>query len=577
MRESLKGARWERSAVDERDVLRLGRTLDIAAPVARILLVRGYNEPAQARRFLNPSLADLIDPVEMYGMERAVARLEKALQRREHVRIVSDYDVDGTTASIILQSAFRVLGTGEQVSYHIPSRFDEGYGFSVAAAEQASRDGVSIVITCDIGVRDHAAVARAAELGVDVIICDHHLPPGEDVPAHAFAVLCPKQERCQYPNPELAACGLALKVAQALLARHPRRDGIVASLAKIAAIGTVADMVSLATNENRGIVAAGLAGLSRPSTNFGLNALLEVSGVLGRPVTAGDCGYRLGPRINAAGRLAAATTVLELFNAPNQDRARELAGELDRLNVERREVQARLVQRVAEALASGTGTTWAAVFAGSEAEGWHRGVVGIVATRIVEMVNRPAFVIAVDADGVGRGSARSVGGIHVVKALESCADILVKFGGHAAAAGFTIRSQHIEEFRERLSRFIESEAGSREKLARRFKVDATMTLDEFTVSTARNLQRLEPHGIGNPRPLFLFEDVVVRRIGVLKERHVKLTLDRGVEALWWDAAEHIRAIQPGAQLDLLGSCGLSEYQGTVRPQITIKDVRIGVR
>jgi single-stranded-DNA-specific exonuclease len=580
--QSFKRARWEVAEVDEREVLRFSRILDVAAPVARILAARGMHDAAEAREFLSPSIArHLHDPAEMFGMEAAVARLRLAISRGEHVRVVSDYDVDGTTASVILQHTLKILGAADRVSYHIPSRFDEGYGFSVAAAERAAADGASVVVTCDIGVRDHRAVDAAADLGVDVIVCDHHLPPGEDVPSRAHAVLCPKQERCGYPNPELAACGLALKVAQALLADHPKRDGILAALVKIAAIGTVADMVGLDTRENRAIVAEGLAGLSRPSRNYGLNALLEVCGLSNRAVTAADCGFKLGPRINAAGRLAAATTVVELFNATTPERALAIAPELNRLNTERQQVQQRLVERVVDDLAAVGSTPYVALFAGDERDGWHRGVVGIVASKVVDMVSRPAFIVAVDEDGVGRGSARSSAGIHLVRALESCSDLLVKFGGHAAAAGFTVRREHVDELRERLSAHVASALASEEDLAPRFRVDATMAPDEATVEAARELSRLEPHGIGNPRPVFLVEGARVRRHFIMKEKHLKLVLEGGetgsLEAVWWDGAKFAEHCPTGIALDLVATCGVNEWQGVVKPQLTVKDARLAER
>jgi single-stranded-DNA-specific exonuclease len=517
------------------------------------------------------------DPREMYGMERAVERLRAAVSRGERIRIVSDYDVDGTTASVILQHTFRLMGAGDLVSYHIPSRFDEGYGFSRSAAERAAADGARLVITCDIGVRDHAAVEAAADLGVDVLVCDHHLPPGEDVPGRAYAVLCPKQDRCSYPNAELAACGLSLKLSQALLADHPRRDELVASLAKIAAIGTVADMVGLNTPENRAIVAEGLAGLSRPSRNHGLNALLEVAGITGRAVTTADCGFKLGPRINAAGRLAAATTVIELFNADSPTRAAVIAQELNRLNTQRQQVQQRLIEQVVNDLSAVGSPPYVVLFAGDEADGWHRGVVGIVASRVVELANRPAFIVAVDGDGVGRGSARSAAGIHLVEALEACSDLLVKFGGHAAAAGFTVRRENIDELRERLSAHVASVLESEEELTPRYRADAQLSIDEVTVDMARGLSRLEPHGIGNPKPVFLLEGANVRRVFVMKEKHLKLVLgDRnggGVEAVWWDGAAYEPVCSVGSTLDLLVTCGVNEWRGVERPQLTVKDAR----
>lgn len=577
---TFKSARWEIAETDEREVLRLARELDVPAPVARVLLARGTRDPREARAFLSPSLeTHLLDPDGMFGMSIAADRLRLAISRGEPVRVVSDYDVDGTTASVILQTTLRLLGAGSLVSYHIPSRFDEGYGFSVTAAEHAARDGAGLIVTCDIGVRDHLAVDRARALGVDVLVADHHLPPGEDVPGNAFAVLCPKQDRCGYTNKELAACGLALKLSQALLREHPKRAEIIRSLAKIAAIGTVADMVGLNTLENRAIVAEGLAGLSKPSRNHGLTALLDAAGIAGRPVTTSDCGFKLGPRINAAGRLAAATTVIELFNADSYERAYTIAQELNRLNQERQQVQQRLVDHVVNDLSAIGRPPYVVLFAGDESDGWHRGVVGIVASRVVELANRPAFIVAIDGDGIGRGSARSAAGIHLVRALESCSDILVKFGGHAAAAGFTVRREDIEELRERLSQHVQSVLESEEDLVPRFRVDAAMQVDEVTLDMASGLRQLEPHGIGNPRPVFLIEGATVRRVFVMKEKHLKLILGGraggGVEAVWWNGSDYEPHFGPGAVLDLVATCDLNEWQGVVKPQLTVKDARLG--
>jgi single-stranded-DNA-specific exonuclease len=337
-------------------------------------------------------------------------------------------------------------------------------------------------------------------------------------------------------------------------------------------------MVGLNTRENRAIVAVGLAGLSRPSRNHGLNALLEVSGIANRPVTTADCGFKLGPRINAAGRLAAATTVVELFNAASPESAAAIAHELNRLNSERQQVQQRLVDRVLGDLSSIGRTPYVALFAGEEVDGWHRGVVGIVASKVVDMVNRPAFIVAVDDEGIGRGSARTAAGIHLVGALESCADLLVKFGGHAAAAGFTVRREHIDELRERLSAHVAATLASEDDLAPRFRIDATMGPDEVTLDAARQLGRLEPHGIGNPKPLFLVEGAVVRRKFVMRDRHLKLVLaggeNGGVEAVWWEGAEFASACPVGVALDLVVQCGVNEWQGSVKPQLAIKDARL---
>ena len=287
--------------------------------VARCLSARVGS--AAVSDWLRPVASHLHDPFLMKGMSRAVERIKKAVADQERIRIVTDYDVDGTTSSLILQSLLRLLGSGERVDYHIPDRFNEGYGFSAVAAQKAVADGISLIVTADIGVKDHDAVSMAAAAGVDVIICDHHLPAGESVPEDAYVVLCPLQQGCSYPNKALAACGVSLKLAQAALPQNSARtDKIISSMMKVAAIGTVADVVDLSGLENRAIVTLGLERLREGPNAPGLQALLNVSELSGGWIDASDIGYRVSPRINAAGRLAGAQTVVELFSARNKRR-----------------------------------------------------------------------------------------------------------------------------------------------------------------------------------------------------------------------------------------------------------------
>jgi single-stranded-DNA-specific exonuclease len=338
------------------------------------------------------------------------------------------------------------------VSYHIPSRFDEGYGFSVRAAQQAAEDGVGLVVTADIGVRDHAAIEAARSRGLGVLVCDHHLPAGAAVPQDAI-VLCPPQAGDAYPNRSLAACGVSLKLAQALLREHPKRDGVIRSLLKLAAIGTVADMVSLGTLENRAIVALGLRELAQGPHHPGLQALLEVSGLTGGDARIDEAalGFRIGPRINAAGRVAEATLVVQLLTERDPARARALAERLDALNTERRDIQKRLVEGCLAAIPDPPPPF--VLLSGREDEGWHRGVVGIVASRVKDELERPVAVVSIQGEWAV-GSVRSVGGVHAVRALDSVSDLLAKYGGHPAAAGFTVRTADLDALRERLSAFV---------------------------------------------------------------------------------------------------------------------------
>src|SRR5215475_2618489 len=353
----------------------------------RCLLNRGLTNAVEIRKFLAPEfIDDLHSPFLLRDMEQAAERLRRAVRDRERIRIVTDFDVDGTTSSVILSNTLKLLGAGDLISCYIPDRFTEGYGLSREIVERAAADGFQIIVTADIGIKSHAEARLARELGIDLIICDHHLPDGEDVPAEAFAVLCPKgSSGGDYPNKHLAACGVSLKLADALLEGHEKRDAILASLAKLTAIGTIADMVDLSASENRAIVAHGLRALNQRSNNPGLRALLKLSQV-NDPITAFDVGFRIGPRINAAGRIAHANSVLALFDAKTDDEAMKIAFKLDAMNAQRQHIQHVLVEKLKSRIENrDSELDRVLVFAGTEVEGFHRGVIGIACSKIVDL------------------------------------------------------------------------------------------------------------------------------------------------------------------------------------------------
>ncbi|MFT5680642.1 MAG: single-stranded-DNA-specific exonuclease [Myxococcota bacterium] len=532
--------------------------------VARCLSARVGS--ADVADWLRPDAAHLHDPHTMLGMARAVERLKRAVAERQRVRIVTDYDVDGTTSSLILQNLFRLLGCGDLVDYHIPNRFKEGYGFSVVAAKKAAEDGVSVIVTADIGVKDHAAVTAAAEAGVDVVICDHHLPAGESVPKDAYAVLCPPQKGCPYPNKSLAACGVSLKLAQAMLPPSPRTDKILRSMMKVAAIGTIADVVDLSGLENRAIVTLGLEQLRLGPNAPGLQALLDISGLSDGWIDASDIGYRVSPRINAAGRLAGANTIIELFAARSRDRAYLLARELDGLNKKRQEIERELVEHCLADLEAREGELpHFVVLAGQESAGWHRGVVGIVASRIRDRLHRPAAIISI-SQGSARGSIRSTPAIHSVQALESASDILEKFGGHPAAAGFSIHPDLIPALAERLDAFARQAASAPE--APPLQLDADCSASDISWSTVNALQRLGPHGKGNPRPLLWVRGVRPAGLRVFAQKHLKFRVG-SVEAIWWKGAQYINELH--GQVDLAAEPGINRWQGNTTVQLTVVD------
>lgn len=571
----LSGARWELAVCDELLLQRLRRETSEHPLLLRCLINRGITESAEIARFLSPDFSThLHDPALLRDMPVAVARLHRAVREGERVLVVTDFDVDGTTSSVILSNVLRLIGGDNLITCYVPDRFTEGYGLSKQIIEKAAAENFRVIVTADIGIKSHAEARLARQLGIDLIICDHHLPDGEDVPADAYAVLCPKgSSGTDYPNKHLAACGVSLKLADALLDGHAKRTAILASLAKLTAIGTIADLVDLSASENRAIVRHGLRGLNERSSNPGLRALLEVAGI-SRPLTAYDISFKIGPRINAAGRIAHASTVLDLFSARTDAEALALARQLDELNAERQQIQHALMEKLFATVRMQTPLDRVLVFAGSEQEGFHRGVVGIACSRLVETTGRPTLVCSIDEEGIAHGSARSVHGFHLVEALQSAAPLLIKFGGHPMAAGFTIAADRIEEFRSRLNHYAE-EFLTDDNLARAYEADAEIRFDELSAQTVRTLERLEPHGMGNPTPLFLLRNAELQKVERLKEKHLKLFVGDGarrIEAVWWSAAQHYPSLTGATRISLLGSPEISSYNGKI--QLKVKDVAL---
>ena len=471
-----------------------------------------------------------------------MSSIGKGIFESREIRIVTDYDVDGTTSSLILQSMCRLLGAGDLIDYHIPSRFTEGYGFSLIAAKKAQDDQIGLIVTADIGVRDHESVSYASKAGIDVIICDHHLPSGESVPKDAVAVLCPPQDGCTYPNPSLAACGVSFKLAQAMMMRAPKFRGrpemvhrILRSMLKIVSIGTVADVVSLATIENRSIVALGLRELQNGAQHsVGLRALLEVSGVNTAWITSSSIGFQIAPRINAAGRLRRATEVIELLDEKDPQKARVLAKHLNDLNLERRDIERRLVKNCFDHMPDPLPdfiTIW-----GHESEGWHRGIVGIVASRIRDKTNRSTAVVTVCGDEA-RGSVRTVPGVHAVQALTYAKDLLGSFGGHAAAAGFSVPMEHLQALQDRLDTYVRlycSDISTYETLSLR----AQCSTEDIDIAFARAMYTIGPFGKENPKPLLWIRNVTPKNIRVLKEAHLKFKAGAH-DVLWWNSKEYL--------------------------------------
>jgi single-stranded-DNA-specific exonuclease len=565
--------RWIVREQDERGAVALADLLGVSQVVAGLLLARGCADESSARKFLRPSPDQLHDPALMLGMSDAVSRILRAIDAGEKILVYGDYDVDGTTGTVVLRKALQLLGA--RTGYHVPHRFTEGYGVQRPALEKALADGYKVVVSVDCGIRAHEPLHWAKANGLDVIVTDHHLPDeGEGAPP-AYAVLNPNQKGCEYPDKNLAGVGVAFKLAHALL-RERGRESLIGGFLKMVAIGTVADVAQL-VGENRTIVALGLADLPK-ATNLGLRALMEVAGCGdGRSMTSTDLGFRLGPRINAAGRMDAARAVVELFEATEAAQAQKLAQHLEERNRERQSVQREIVKLAFAELESTKDADphyRVAVIAG---DGWHRGVIGIAASKIAERINRPCVVISLDAE-MGHGSARSIEAYHLLNGLTECADLFERFGGHSHAAGLSIKRDRIEDLRRRLNEHA-ARCLCDEDLVPLLHIDAELPAEALTLKLAQELSALEPYGAGNPRPVFMTKQL--RLMGeprVMKERHYKLKLmgqdNRLLEAVWWDGVEEAKQTpRPNDRIELAYTLEPNTWQGMTRLQLIVKDIR----
>jgi single-stranded-DNA-specific exonuclease len=558
--------RWVESQVDAEAVRRLAREVEVSPLVARLLVQRGLTDPAAAQAFLHPSLGQLHAPELMAGMREAVARLRLALAQREKILIYGDYDVDGTMAVVVLLTALRMLG-GEVEAY-VPHRLTDGYGMRVPVVEEAAANGFRVVISVDTGIREHVVLERARDLGVDCIVTDHHLPDGHLPPA--CSILNPLRSDCAYPEKSLAGVGVAFKLAQAMLGER-LTERLLQSYLKVVAIGTIADVVPL-LGENRVIARFGLKALRQPAQS-GLTALIELAGLAGKEISAGDVGFRLAPRLNAAGRMENARDVIDLFTQFDATRTREIAERLERLNRERQRVEEEILRAIMAQLEQRTGLAeqYTLVLAG---EGWHRGVIGIVAQRVAERYHRPALVIGIE-DGVGVGSGRSIKGFHLLDALTTVGDLFQRFGGHAQAAGFALAVEHIPELTRRFEEHARNVLTASD-LEPVLRVDAPIDLAEVDWPLYEEIIQLEPFGMGNPTPVFGACGVrLLATPRILQEKHLKLRVGTGArtfDALGWGWAARTPTLAPGQQVDLAFTLEQNNYQDVASLQLVIKDL-----
>jgi single-stranded-DNA-specific exonuclease len=565
-------ARWMLKPFDPEKILALSRGARIPPLVAQLLLNRGIEEPARAVAFLEARMGSLYDPALIAGAVEAAERIVRAVRDQRKIVIYGDYDVDGVCGTSILWMCLKLAGA-RGVEYYIPHRIEEGYGLNSEALRRlATERGAALIVTVDCGISAWREAEQARELGIELIVTDHHTI-GAQVPA-ADAVVHPRLDGSRYPNPDLCGAGVAFKLAWQVCksfgdgkrASPHLRDYLVRALGLVA-LATVADVVPL-SEENRILVRHGLAGIAAEPT-VGLRALMEVSGCLGRKrLSTGTVGFTLAPRINAAGRLERAMMAVEMLTTEEMERASSIALELNSCNARRQEIE-RLMLEEAHAMIKAQGGVHGRGAIVLAREGWHAGVIGVAAGRLAEVYNRPAVVIALSGP-VAQGSARSVAGFDLFEAIKDCSDGLIAFGGHAAAAGLKLAPDQLPAFAAKFNERCRT-ALTPEQLQRAITIDAEVVLPQLTLSVVEEIEKLEPHGVGNPRPILLASDVAIegqpRPVGE-QQNHLQL------KAIGWNLAQRGQSLAPGTRCSIVFNASINEWNNRRDVQLELKDFAV---
>ena len=546
---------------------KLAKSLQISPITAQILVNRGIENETEANLFLNCTLFDLPSPYLMKGMDRAVERIKKALENNERIAIYGDYDVDGVTSTALLYSFLKVLKAN--VTYYNPDRLKEGYGINIDAVKKLAEQGVSLIISGDCGITAVKEIEQAKELGVEFIVTDHHKPP-QELP-QAVSILNPKLSECKYPGKEIVGVGVIFNLVIALR-RALRDEGFfkngepnLGDYLDLVALGTVADCAPL-LDVNRILVKEGIKRMQSPK-RLGVQALKEASSIKGE-VTSYDLGFKLGPRINASGRMSTAENAVALFISENLGEARELAKELNEKNSNRQSTEAEIIKEAISLLESNPALigTNSIVLA---SRNWHPGIIGIVASRIVERYEKPTMLIAITEDGVGKGSGRSLEGINIYAALSECRELFLQFGGHEQAAGLSIREENVEKFREMFDKALEN---SEEQYEKKLKVDCAIELDSLTDSLISEFELLQPFGIGNPEPALLSKTVEVVSQRIFKDKHLGFKVKKGTklfDAIWFNMKEPYTLPD---KVDMVFTPEFNKWNGKKEIRLRVKDV-----
>lgn len=558
--------RWSIEPDHSQEEVQLAAELKVSPIVAKLLINRGLGDPHKARQFLAADMESLLSPWDLKGMREAVACVTKIMEEGGSIVVYGDYDVDGITATSVVYRFLKRCGAS--VSYYIPERQSEGYGLNLEALEGLIAKGADLVITVDCGISSYDIV-EAVRDRLALVITDHHEAPAF-IP-RAVAVVDHKQPNCPYPDKNLAGVGVAYKLCQAIW--QERTGEVYQADLDIVALGTVADVVPL-VGENRILVKAGLSKMQL-QPNRGIKALIDVAGLKDRKITAGHIGYTLAPRLNAAGRVAHATRAVELLTTPSQEEAYEIAEGLQETNLERQALE-RDIHEMArqDVLKQGPDADYVVVVGGQD---WHPGVIGIVASRLVEEFYKPTLVISIK-DGIGKGSCRAIDNCNIYEALQSAEDLLIQFGGHQAAAGFSIKEDKIPALRERLAQYCKEHLAETDYLPI-VDIDSQVAIDDIDVPLIEEIETLEPYGMANPTPVLALEEATISDLFLMgqQKKHAKVLLEREdstIDAIAWNRPDLHASFFPGDRVKVAFTVQKNEWNGHVSPQLMIQDMAL---
>jgi len=562
--------RWNIRFSNEKNIKNLVQKLSISPFIATFLTNRGINDPKEAKTFLEGDINDLHDPYLLKDMKKAIKHIKKTITNKEKIMLFGDYDVDGITGTTILSKIIKLIG-GE-TKYYFPNRLTEGYGLNKGAIDDAKRENIKLIITVDCGICADKEISYAKSKCIDVIVIDHHEQIGS-LPK-AIAIIDPKQKGCNYPYKELAAVGVAFKVAQALIGEYGL-DFDEFSLLDMVCLGTVADIMPL-NGENRILVKNGLKQLMK-TKNIGLRALIKVSDLEEKEISPGHISFRLGPKINASGRLDSADKVIRLFQTDSEGEAASIAQELHEQNINRQNIQQKVLDEAILKIKEEINLDKDICIILAK-EGWHKGVIGIVASKIVEIYHRPTILISIDKD-IGFGSGRSILNFHLLEAIDSCKKLFVNYGGHRQAAGIKINKENIEKLRKGINKYAKAKI-TREDLIPKINIDAELKLSQVSLNLINGINKLPPFGIGNPKPTFCSVNLSLEdHPRILKEKHIKMKLSDHIttmEAIGFSMAYfYDKIVENTGQIHVAYFPELNEWMDNKTLTLNLKDMKFG--